>query len=521
MPHEFQQLSRSPVDTQSILSLAQPVPRYSLAQRRDRGRRLDGVPMGIDVRRMPRTPYRAARALISERLNRIGVRALRRSRGKVARFKFTPRQLVKATLLADPVIADAVRDHTRETGLAEADVWKRVEEYVEEIVPFFSLLAYYRVGLAVSRTILNLFYKVSADSVASPTQAALPRDAIVVYLMNHRSNMDYVLVGYVLSGRVAISYAVGEWARTFPLEYIFKSFGAYFVRRRFRERLYHTVLERYVQLITREGVAQGIFLEGGLTRDGRLSKAKIGLLDYIVGVARDRSLRDRMFIVPVAINYDRVLEDRTLLRELASREGSARVPRTQQLGEVARYVWWNFARIAGRRWKRYGRAAVVVGEPFALAPWLDQQDREIGDLFSLPRESRLNRVQSLADSALVRIAEIIPVTPVPLACAAIQSFDSHFLSHHQLLNRMSEMRDVLIELNGRVVHREGPIEEVFDRAWRMLRMRRILARSGEGYAVLPGGEQLVSYYANSIAHLLGPFTEGVRARDKLTALTHA
>ena len=95
--------------------------------------------------------------------------------------------------------------------------------------------------------------------------------------MNHRSNADYVLVGYVLSGQVAISYAVGEWARAFPLEFIFKSFGAYFIRRKYREKLYHTVLEQYVQLITRNGVTQGIFLEGGLSRDGRLGKAKIGL----------------------------------------------------------------------------------------------------------------------------------------------------------------------------------------------------------------------------------------------------
>ena len=92
--------------------------------------------------------------------------------------------------------------------------------------------------------------------------------------MNHRSNADYVLVSYALAGDVAISYAVGEWARAFPLEHLFKSFGPYFIRRRYREPLYHAVLERYVQLITREGVTQGIFLEGGLTRDGRLGRRR-------------------------------------------------------------------------------------------------------------------------------------------------------------------------------------------------------------------------------------------------------
>ena len=34
-------------------------------------------------------------------------------------------------------------------------------------------------------------------------------------------------------------------------------------------------------------------------------------------------------------------------------------------------------------------------------------------------------------------------------------------------------------------------------------------------AVLPRGRALISYYANSVAHLLGPFEAGVRARDAL------
>jgi hypothetical protein len=52
----------------------------------------------------------------------------------------------------------------------------------------------------------------------------------------------------------------------------------------------------------------------------------------------------------------------------------------------------------------------------------------------------------------------------------------------------------------------------------MLRMRRIIVRVGNGYAILPGNRVLMSYYANSISHLLGPFTEGVRERDLLPAL---
>ena len=459
-----------------------------------------------------------AAILFRRRASRIALRAVYRSRSRVDRFKLTKKPFIREMLLADDEIAAAVKEHSAENALPETETWKRVESYIDEIVPFFNILTYYKIGLFVSRVLLNFFYKVSAEYAGRRFHDDLPRDAIVVYLMNHRSNADYVLVGYVLSGQVAISYAVGEWARTFPLEYIFKSFGAYFIRRKYREKLYHTVLERYVQLITRNGVTQGIFLEGGLSRDGKLGKAKIGLLDYVLGVARDPELRGRMYIVPVAINYDRVLEDRSLLRELDAREGRTRPPRRAQLVEVMRYVWWNSVRLVTRKWKRYGRAAVVIGEPFQVAPWLDEQDRITGGFFDIERTERLSRLQDLSDSVLEKIAAIVPVTAVTLACAAVQSFDGDFISHAQLVSRMSEMRDVLRELNARVIHSEGTVEEIFDRAWRMLQMRRILVRVGDGYSVLPGNRPLVSYYANSISHLLGPFAEGVRRRDLLPAL---
>jgi glycerol-3-phosphate O-acyltransferase len=453
-------------------------------------------------------------ALLRRYARRSGRRALLRHRARVDRFKLASRAHVRRQLLDDPVIAAATEEHARETNESRAAAERRVREYIDEIVPFFNVIAYFQVGYRVSRSLLNLFYKVTVEFEDRVAVQRLPRNAILVYLMNHRSNADYVLVGYALSGQVAISYAVGEWARAFPLEHVFKAFGAYFVRRRYRERLYHTVLERYVQLITRQGVTQGIFLEGGLTRDGKLRPPKIGLLDYVLGIARDPEYRSRMYVVPVAVNYDRVLEDRSLLLELARHEGRARPSRLSQLADVTRFLLWNLGRLATGRWKRYGRAAVLVGKPVSLEPWFELESQ----LFALPRPERLARVQALSDDVMNRIGQLIPVTAVALACAAIQSLDSDFIRRSRLIERMEDMRDALVELNARVLRADRSIEETFDRAWRMLRMRRILAASGEGFAVLPRGRPLVSYYANSIAHLLGPFEAAVRDRDALPAL---
>ena len=468
----------------------------------------------------------AGRRVLRRMLDRAARRTVLHARSRIDRFKLTGRkEHVLAALRDEPAVAEAVMQHAAGHGLQTSEVWRRVDRYVDEIVPFFNVLVYYNLGYRAARRLLHLLYdEVRVDYARPEAMRRVERSAVVIYLMNHRSNVDYVLAGYALSGRVAISYAVGEWARVFPLEYLFKSFGSYFIRRRYREPLYHTVLERYVQLITREGVTQGIFPEGGLTRDGRLMPGKIGLLDYVLGVARDPSYRARLHVVPVAINYDRVLEDRSLLQELDVRGGGRPPSRWRQVAGVGRFAVRNLARLVGGGWRRYGRAAVVIGAPIPLAPWFDEQERRGAPIDTLPRPERLARVQTLCDRVMSEIGALIPVTPVPLVCAALQSLDRDFVPRTLLETRVAELRDVLRALNAGGLADAGAegdavdavdAARLLDRAYPVLRMRRVLARRGTGFAVLPHGRPLVSYYANSIAHLLGPYEAAVRARDAL------
>ncbi len=442
---------------------------------------------------------------------RASLRTLLRFRARVDRFKLTGKRYIADSLLADEAVAAAVAAHAAEHGLETTAVWRRVRQYVDEIVPAFNLLMYYRFGYAISEALLNLFYKTTVKVRSPAAFAALPRESIVIYLMNHRSNADYVLASYGLAGQVAISYAVGEWARVFPLEYLFKSFGSYFIRRRYREPLYHTVLERYVQLITRNGVTQGIFPEGGLSRDGKLRPAKIGLLDYMLGTAREPGFAERMYVVPVALNYDRVLEDRTLLRELRATDGGVTSSRWKQFREVLSFGVSGFGRMSTRRWKRYGRATVVIGEPVPVGPWLAAKGR----IFDLPRAERLGEVQTFCDDMMRRIGEIIPVTAVPLVCAALQTFDAEYVEEEKLLARIEELRDVLVARGAEVVEPARDAAETFERAYRMLHMRHVLLRQGTAYVILPRGRELISYYANGISHLCGEYEAQVRQRDAL------
>ena len=384
-----------------------------------------------------------------------------------------------------------------EHGLSEQAVRRQVRKYLDEIIPHFNVLSYYRIGYNAAKILVNLLYKVSVDYQDERALEQIPKRDVVVYLMNHRSNADYVVVAYVLARGVHVSYAVGEWARAWPLEYVFKSFGAYFIRRKFREPLYHTVLERYVQLITRNGVTQGIFPEGGLSRDGKLRPPKLGLLDYICRTVTDPTFDRDIWFVPVALNYDRVLEDRSLIRELIA--AGDRPGRLAQLGTVTSYLVSNTVRLFTGRLKRYGRVAVNFGTPLSLRGWLATAPANV---LTLPKEQRLPELERLAREMLTRIGAIIPVTPVPLAAAALLSFGQTVITEDALLERMDQLRDRLREVNGKVVRGGARIAEVWDRAWRMLRMRRLLVVDGESLVILPRGRPLLEYYANSIAHLV-------------------
>jgi len=322
--------------------------------------------------------------------------------------------------------------------------------------------------------------------------------------MNHRSNADYVVVAYVLARGVAVSYAVGEWARVWPLETIFKSFGSYFIRRRYREPLYHAVLERYVQLITTNGVTQGLFPEGGLSHDGKPRPAKVGLLDYIAGTLREEGFDRDIWLVPVALNYDRTLEDRVLIQEYLDPE--LRLSRPRQAWSVFQYMGLNAVRFLAGRLKRYGRAAVNFGTPLSLRGWLASQAT---DVIALPREERLPHIQRLADDAMERVWAIVPVTAVALASAALLSFERHVVTLPELLERMREYRDRLLEVNAKVVRADRSIETTWENARRMFRMRRIVLVTGSSVAVMPRQRPLLEYYANSVAHLLPGTTPSI------------
>jgi glycerol-3-phosphate O-acyltransferase len=406
-------------------------------------------------------------------------RAVKRLNTRLTRpiepFKLARRHDMIQRLIYDPDVTKSIVTHAERNDVPENVAFEKARRYAREIVPSFSAFAYFGFAIRVARWLGNTFYDVRTGPENDERLSKLSPDATVIFIMNHRSNMDYVLVTYLASRASALSYAVGEWARVWPLTRLIKSMGAYFIRRKARGALYRRVLARYVQMATEGGVTQAVFPEGGLSLNGQLMPPKMGLLSYILEGFDPEEGRDVMF-VPVAINYDRVLEDRVLIaaNERGDRKFGGKVSVVFKF--VVRRIW---QRVCGERFQ-FGTAAVTFGEPVSLSNY-----------------SEIPKAEDLAVDLMKRIEDVMPVVVVPLLARALLAgdipADDAGLKHTLDAQIVGSMSATLIVPDSELI-------VVANQALKQLAERRVVQRVGDVWSVLPKNEGVLSFYANSIAH---------------------
>jgi glycerol-3-phosphate O-acyltransferase len=380
-------------------------------------------------------------------------------------------------LVHDPKVMQAITEHATERGIPLLVAVEEARTYAREIVPGFSALVYFGFAVGLARRISRLFYDIHAERVDQALEGVDPK-ATVVFVMNHRSNMDYVLVTWLVAGQSSLSYAVGEWARVWPLSWLFRAMGGYFIRRGGRNALYRRVLARYVQISAAEGATQAMFPEGALSLDGRVGKAKLGLLNYLLAGQAENG-GDVVF-VPVGIAYDRVLEDRVLTGAAAKGQGARaagdrhfRIRPLAMLGFALRSLW----QMLWRRFPGFGRAGVAFGPALSLAEFR----MKVGD-----------DPQALAEALMERIGAVVPLLPVPLVAAALVEGAQ---------NRAQVLAGVRALL-ARLQRPEPPVggaEALVDEALRRLILRRIVVETNDGLTLPDTKKPLLHFYAAGVS----------------------
>ena len=298
------------------------------------------------------------------------------------------------------------------------------------------------------------------------------------------------------SRRAALSYAVGEWAQVWGLQQLIRAMGAYFVRRNSKDELYRRVLERYIAMATEAGVTQAVYPEGGLTRDGLMREPKFGVLDYMLRGFHTHGERDLVF-VPLGLNYDRVLEDRTQLRA-----GDAAAPKTSGLRAAAKtlaFISDQLWLLLRSRWHRLGYACVNFGTPASVRAW--SAARGV-DFDHLPREQRQIEVAELGRHLMDQVGQLIPVLPVPLVATVLLQQGERAIGELELKSAVAELVSALEGRNARLYLPRGDWDYAVSAGLRMLTLRHLVDEQDGLYRTRPEEAPLLRYYANSIAHLL-------------------
>ena len=447
----------------------------------------------IDV--LDRILIPSTRWFLRRRINRVIDEIGTRLDIEIRPFQLTKRQVLIDRLAYDPKVLDAIKEFAKEKDMPLEVVQSKAITYAREIVPSFNAYLYFRIGYWIAKKVARILYRVRVGLVKEQHYASIDPESTVVFVMNHRSNMDYILVAFLAAERTTLSYAVGEWAKIWPLHTLIRAMGAFFVRRYSGNALYRRVLERYIHMATREGVCQAVFLEGGLSRDGRLQKPKLGLIDYMLRQFDLTVDRDIVFI-PVGINYDRTVEDRSLIRALD--------PTSEK-----RSWWFVFRTTTGfivrslllmvlSRWRRYGYACVNFGDPLSIKAYCRERNLNFN---MLERPERFQEVQKLSHELMQGIASVVPILPVSLVSTVfledmVTEMDILEIEarSNRLIKKLKEKGAPILESSHST--RARAIADAVD----IMLLRRMISRNGDRFKVIPEEKTLLAYYANAIGH---------------------
>jgi glycerol-3-phosphate O-acyltransferase len=267
-----------------------------------------------------------------------------------------PRHRVQEIVLRERGVEAALARRV-EAGATPEAARAQAEKIFREIAANMNSTFLAALALVASAVIRRLFHRVEARGIERVAEWAKRQPVVLV--PSHRSYFDFVLVSWLFyeNHLMPPHIAARENMAFGPFGFVFRRAGAFFLRRSFDDDVYKAVFRSYVAYLVREGFTQEFFIEGGRSRTGKTLAPRMGMLSWNIHGFIDSGRRDLLF-VPVAITYERLVEEGAMVEEL---QGGAKKDESV-LGLVrARKVLQ----------RRFGSVFLNFGEPLSLGRALE------------------------------------------------------------------------------------------------------------------------------------------------------
>ncbi|HQR28984.1 MAG TPA: 1-acyl-sn-glycerol-3-phosphate acyltransferase [Anaeromyxobacteraceae bacterium] len=338
-----------------------------------------------------------------------------------------------------------VLDHVaRQKGRSAGSVSREARRDLREIASRYSPLFIDMIRPLFRWIFQTMYDRVEIDEKGLAEIRRLAAEKPLVLTPSHKSHVDYMLLSWAFyeHGLIPPQIAAGINLAFWPFGSIARRAGAFFIRRTFKgDKIYSATLRAYVKYLLRERFTQEFFPEGGRSRTGKLLFPKTGLLSMEVDAWADGAADDVLF-VPIAVDYERLVEGASYAHELAG-------------GEKKKESFGALLQTPRALLRRYGRIYLQFGTPVSLR---ELAAREPGagtpsltlDGDDRAADERRALVQHLANRIMWGIAEVVTVTPVSLVAAALLSHVRRGLSAEEVGERVELLRTIAVSEGARI-----------------------------------------------------------------------
>ncbi|OOF71057.1 glycerol-3-phosphate 1-O-acyltransferase PlsB [Rodentibacter caecimuris] len=430
---------------------------------------------------------------IAQKLARVAKIHFAKQRISATGPRLPNRQAMFNKLLQSPIILSVIEDEARAKNISEQEARKEAEKILNEIAANVSHSSL-RAADRFLRWLWNKLYSgINVQNADRVRKLALEGHEIV-YVPCHRSHIDYLLLSYVLyhQGLVPPHIAAGINLNFWPIGRLFRSWGAFFIRRTFKgNRLYSAIFREYLAELFYRGYPVEYFIEGGRSRTGRLLAPKTGMMSMTLQ-ALQRNQNRPISVVPVYVGYEHVLEVDTYAKEL---RGAAK--EKENAGLVLRVI---------KKLRNLGQGFVNFGEPITLSNYLNQYYPEWKESQLEEKPHWFNQaVDSISQQVMTNINKAAAVNAMNLVGTVLLSSRQRALSKEQLLEQLSSYQQMLQNApysQDMVMPDESP-EEMLNHVLSLDRVGVLVEKDnfGEIIRLERTSAVLMTYYRNNIQHI--------------------
>jgi glycerol-3-phosphate O-acyltransferase len=346
-----------------------------------------------------------------------------------------------------------------EHGTSDLDARERIHAYLDEL----RTTQRYPIYRALKHPLYPILRKIQRVHEHVRIAQEATWKGRVLYISNHKSHLDYLVEPLVLDDNGIRPPVIAAGINLFggPLGLLHRHVtGAIPIRRNTKDPAYLITLKAYVaELLGRHDLL--FYIEGGRSYSGEMKAPKTGLLHAALQARGSDTV-----IVPMAVAYDLVLEDRILAHQAAKRRAR---PFAREVAEMVRYA-------VGYQ----SRAYVTFGAPIPLQGYDADVRRDVMALAHRTRET---------------IGRLYKVLPTAVVAAAMRPA----IARRELEDRAQAIIDEVATAGGNLAVTSG--RQAVDEAAAPLEDRNIIhVERGGRFRVRE--RTVLRYYARTLDHLL-------------------